>query len=158
MKRSYKIGFSFGLTSGIITTLGLIVGLHSSTNSRFVIIGGILTIAIADAFAESMGIHISQETENQIPVKDIWESTLCTFISKFLFSSLFIIPILLLELHAAILTSIMIGLYLIIILSIAIARERNEKAWKVVTEHISVSIIVIILTHYVGYIINITFN
>lgn len=158
MKRSVKIGFSFGLTSGIITTLGLIVGLHSSTNSRFVIIGGILTIAIADAFAESMGIHISQETEHYIPKKEIWEATVCTFISKFLFSSLFIIPILLLELHAAILISIMIGLYLIIIVSIAIARERNEKPWKVIAEHIAISILVIVLTHYVGKLISILFN
>ena len=158
MKRSFKIGFSFGLTSGIITTLGLMVGLHSSTNSRFVIIGGILTIAIADAFAESMGIHISQETENHIPIKEIWESTFCTFISKFLFSSLFIIPILLLELHAAILISIIIGLYLIVLLSIAIARERNNKAWKVVIEHVVISIIVIIFTHYVGLLISIMFS
>jgi len=28
MKHSLKTGFSFGLTSGIITTLGLMVGLH----------------------------------------------------------------------------------------------------------------------------------
>ncbi len=158
MKRSVKIGFSFGLTSGIITTLGLMVGLHSTTNSQFVIIGGVLTIAIADAFAESMGIHISQESEHHIPIKEIWESTVCTFISKFLFSSLFIIPILLLELHAAILISIMIGLYLIIIVSIAIARERNEKPWKVVSEHLVISIFVIVLTHYVGQLISIIFK
>ena len=47
MKRSVKAGFSFGLTSGVITTLGLMVGLHSSTHSKLVVIGGILTIAIA---------------------------------------------------------------------------------------------------------------
>ncbi|GAI31399.1 unnamed protein product, partial [marine sediment metagenome] len=39
MKHSIKTGFSFGLTSGIITTLGLMVGLHSSTGSKLVVIG-----------------------------------------------------------------------------------------------------------------------
>jgi len=49
LRHSVETGLSFGLTSGIITTLGLMVGLHSGTHSRLVVIGGILTIAIADA-------------------------------------------------------------------------------------------------------------
>jgi len=64
MKSSLKTGLSFGLTSAIITTLGLMVGLHSGTHSRLAVIGGVLTIAIADAFSDAMGIHISEEAEN----------------------------------------------------------------------------------------------
>ncbi|HIE31931.1 MAG TPA: hypothetical protein EYP67_06070, partial [Methanosarcinales archaeon] len=65
MRHSLKTGFSFGLTSGIITTLGLMVGLHSGTHSELVIIGGILTIAIADAFSDALGIHVSEESESK---------------------------------------------------------------------------------------------
>ena len=50
MKTSTIKGVSFGLTSGIITTLGMMVGLNFSTGSKLVVLGGILTIAIADAF------------------------------------------------------------------------------------------------------------
>ena len=64
MKDSLRTGISFGLTSGIITTLGLMVGLHSGTHSRVIVIGGILTIAIADAFSDALGIHISEESKN----------------------------------------------------------------------------------------------
>ena len=64
MKPSYRTGLSFGLTSGIITTLGLIVGLNGSTHSKFAVIGGILTIAIADAFSDALGIHVSQESQD----------------------------------------------------------------------------------------------
>ena len=35
MKEIFKKGFSFGLTSGTITTLGLIIGLHSGCASAF---------------------------------------------------------------------------------------------------------------------------
>ncbi len=49
MKAQIRKGFGFGLTSGIITTLGLIVGLHSSTHSKLAVIGGVIIIAIADA-------------------------------------------------------------------------------------------------------------
>ncbi|PIU42967.1 MAG: hypothetical protein COS98_00120, partial [Parcubacteria group bacterium CG07_land_8_20_14_0_80_35_11] len=78
MKHSLRVGFSFGLTSGIITTLGLMVGLHSGTHSKIAVIGGILTIAIADAFSDALGIHISEESEEKHTEKEIWESTIST--------------------------------------------------------------------------------
>lgn len=47
MDRPLITGVHFGLTSGVITTLGLMVGLHSGTHSLRAVAGGILTIAIA---------------------------------------------------------------------------------------------------------------
>jgi hypothetical protein len=79
MKHSLKVGFSFDLTFATITTLGLIVGLCSGTHSKLVVIGGILTIAIADA----LGIHISEESENKHTTREVWESTISTFLTKF---------------------------------------------------------------------------
>ena len=38
---TWASGISFGLTSGVITTLGLIVGLRSGTGSRLALIRGI---------------------------------------------------------------------------------------------------------------------
>ena len=85
MKKSLRVGFNFGLTSGIITTLGLIVGLHAGTHSTLVVIGGVLTIAIADSFSDALGIHVSQESENK-DSKTVWEATITTFLTKhFLF-------------------------------------------------------------------------
>ena len=98
MNHSLKIGFSFGLTSGIITTLGLMVGLSSGTHSKLVVIGGILTIAIADSFSDALGIHISEESENRHTTREIWEATMATFASKFVFALSFIVPVLLFEL------------------------------------------------------------
>jgi acid phosphatase family membrane protein YuiD len=60
MKDSLRTGISFGLTSAVITTLGLMVGLHSGTHSKIVVLAGILTIAIADAFSDALGIHVSE--------------------------------------------------------------------------------------------------
>lgn len=158
MKRSWRVGFSFGLTSGIITTLGLMVGLYSGTGSKLVVIGGILTIAMADAFSDSMSIHISQEFENKNSHKEIWESTFSTFLFKFSFSSVFIFPVLLLELQTAVIISIMVGLYLLFLISFFIARERKVKAWRVVGEHLVIAIVVIIITYYLGHLISLTFG
>jgi VIT1/CCC1 family predicted Fe2+/Mn2+ transporter len=157
-RHSFKIGFSFGVTSGIITTLGLIVGLHSGTHSKLVIIGGILIIAIADAFSDALGIHISEESENKHSSKEIWESTISTFISKFVFASTFLIPILLLKLSTAIIISVIWGLLVLAILSFNIAKEQQKKPWKIISEHIIIALLVIITTHYVGDWISSTFG
>lgn len=150
MRHSLKIGFSFGLTSGIITTLGLMVGLHSGTHSKLAVIGGVLTIAIADAFSDALGIHVSEESENRHTTKEIWESTICTFATKFIFAVTFVIPILLFELTTAIIVSIVWGLSLLGVFSFYIAKGQRVNPWRVITEHLLIALVVIITTHYVG--------
>ncbi|MDO9465454.1 MAG: hypothetical protein Q7J67_09190 [bacterium] len=150
MKHSLKVGFSFGVTSGIITTLGLMVGLHSGTHSKVVVIGGVLTIAIADAFSDALGIHISEEFENKHNAKQIWAATIATFLSKFIFALTFIIPLLFFELLTAIMISIIWGLSILCLLSYRIAMEQKINPWKVIAEHLVIALIVIVLTHYLG--------
>jgi len=157
MKHSIKTGFSFGLTSGVITTLGLMVGLHSGTHSKLVVIGGILTIAIADAFSDALGIHVSEEVECKHTIKEIWESTIATFLSKFVFALTFVVSLLLFQLSTAIIVNVIWGLSLLGIFSYQIAKEQKTKPWKVVMEHLVIALIVIIITNSVGDWIWITF-
>ncbi len=145
-----KIGLCFGLTSAIITTLGLIVGLHSFSGSKLVVIGGILTIAIADAFSDALGIHISEESESIHTDREIWESTIATFAAKFLFALTFMAPVVFLELSTAILVSVIWGLLTLTFLSYVITRDEKENTWKVIIEHLVIALIVISFTHYVG--------
>ncbi|MEE9500376.1 MAG: VIT1/CCC1 transporter family protein [Candidatus Omnitrophota bacterium] len=149
-KHSLRIGFSFGLTSGIITTLGLMVGLNAGTHSKLVVIGGILIIAIADAFSDALGIHISEESENKHTPKQIWTATLSTFFSKLIFALTFVIPVLLFELALAVLVSIIWGLFMLCVFSYRMAKEQGEPAWKVVAEHLIIALVVIAATYSVG--------
>ena len=154
MRHSIRIGFSFGLTSGIITTLGLMVGLHSGTNSRVAVLGGILMIAIADAFSDALGIHMSEESENRHIAREIWESTISAFLSKVFFALTFIIPVLLFELSTAIVVSIIWGLSVLSILSFRIAKLQKVNPWKVIAEHLIIALVVIVVTHYIGDVIS----
>ena len=150
MNLSLKTGLSFGLTSGTITTLGLIVGLNAGTHSKIVVIGGILTIAITDAFSDALGIHVSQESQNKHSRKSIWESTLATFLSKFLFALTFIVPIFLFELSVAIPISVVWGFLVLSIYNFIIARQQKKNPWKPVMEHLVIGAIVVIVTNFVG--------
>lgn len=150
MKKSIKKGFGFGLASGVITTLGMMVGLSASTHSKLAVIGGIIATAIADAFSDAMGIHIAEESENRHSTREIWEATLSTWTSKFLFALTFVVPVLVFKLDAAIAVSVIWGLSLIITFSYHIATQQGVKPYKVVLEHVAIVVMVIIITHYVG--------
>ena len=150
MKDSLRTGISFGMTSAAITTLGLIVGLHSGTHSKIVIIAGILTIAIADAFSDALGIHVSEEAENSHTAKQIWGATVATFLTKLLFALSFLAPLLLLSLSTAIVVSLIWGLSILTILSYFIARSQGKPPWRIVGEHLIIAVVVIVITHWVG--------
>jgi len=148
MNHSLKVGFSFGLTSGIITTLGLMVGLNAGTHSKLVVLGGILTIAIADAMSDALGIHVSEESEGKHTHKEIWQSTLATFFTKFIFALTFVVPVLLFELSTAVIVAVVWGLLVLSVQSFHIAKK-NEKL-KVIFEHLLIAVVVILATHFVG--------
>ena len=151
MKVSIRKGFGFGLTSGIITTIGLMVGLNSGTHSKTVVLGGILFIAIADSLSDALGIHISEESgSKRVTKKQIWESTTSTFLFKFIFALSFIIPILILSLQTAVIVSVVWGLALLTIFSFYIAKKKNKSPGKAIAEHLIIAIIVIVTTHFVG--------
>jgi len=150
MKKSFKTVFSFGLTSGVITTLGLIVGLHSGIGSKIAVIGGILTIALADAFSDALGIHVSQESQSKYSVREIWESTIATFIAKFIFALSFMVPLLLFNLNLAVIISIIWGMLILTVFSYLMVKENKVKVKEVVLEHLAIALLVVLATHYLG--------
>ena len=158
MKSAIKKGFGFGITSGIITTLGLIIGLYATTSSAMIIIGGIIIIAIADSFSDALGMHISEETNKRNSRREIWEATFSTFIFKFIFAGSFIISFLIFELGKAVVVNIIWGLVLLCIFSYYIAHSRHQSKVKSIAEHLGIAVAVIIATHYVGQLVNLIFR
>jgi len=134
------------------------VGLHSGTHSRLAVLGGILTIAVADAFSDALGIHISEEAENVHTRGEIWVSTVATFLSKFMFALTFVVPVLVFELSTAILVSVGWGLGILGVHSYRMARAQGTRAWRVVGEHLFIGLAVIAITHFVGDWIAVTFG
>ncbi len=154
MIEQWKAGVSFGLTSGAITTMGLMVGLNSGTHEKLAVIGGVVTIAVADAFSDALGVHIHEESENDHSAKTIWTVTFATFISKFVFSLSFIIPLLLFPLATAIIISVGWGSFLVALISALVAKDQGIKIRPVIAEHVFIALLVVVITHFLGKWIN----
>lgn len=154
MKKSSLIGLGFGATSGVITTLGLITGLAVSTQSKSAVLGGIVTIAVADALSDAFGIHVSQESADDLCTKDIWVATYTTFLFKFLFAMSFLVPMIVFEMTVALVVSIIWGIALISATSVFAAHLHGKKVMPVVFEHVVITVLVLCASFLVGNIVN----
>ena len=149
-KQGARSGIFFGAASGVITTIGLIAGLHAGTSSTSTVLGGILVIAVADSMSDALGMHLAEESAPHATDHQVWAATISTFVTKLLFALSFAIPLLLLPLDAAVVASITWGMIVIVALSIYIARARAIRALPIIAEHLGIAIIVVALSHLIG--------
>lgn len=153
-----RTGLFFGATSGVITTIGLIVGLNSGTRSVIAVLGGILVIAVADAMSDALGIHLAEESDPDTDHGHVWSATIMTFLTKFVFSISFAVPLLLLPLGPAVVASVIWGLLVIVLLSYFLAKSQNEPPLYIISEHVGIAVLVLVLSHYIGVWVAATFG
>ncbi len=158
MKVSFRKGMSYGAVSGVITTLGLMIGLYFSSGSREIILAGVLTIAFADALSDGLGIHVSEESENKHSSREIWESTISAIMTKMLFALSFLFPIVFFPIMLAIILDFLWGMVLIMVLSYLMAKSNKTNPLSVVAEHVGIAILVVAGSFIIGRLISSSFN
>jgi hypothetical protein len=153
MDKGTRTGIFFGATSGVITTVGLMVGLQAGTQSFTAVLGGVVVIAVSDSMSDALGIHLAQEADPESTRAHIWAATLWAFVSKFLVAISFALPLILLPLDQAVLVGVVWGLTIVTFMSYFLAHMQQTSAWRVVGEHVSIALVVIALSHYVGVLV-----
>jgi vacuolar iron transporter family protein len=157
--KSYEKGFGFGLTSGIVTTLGMMVGMMVGTGSKAAVIGAILLIAFGDSLSDAFAMHIAEEsTTTERGGGHVWKATISTLVFKILFAIIFIVPVLSMPLLTAVIVSIVLGAVLISIFSFYFALKQNARPIHVVFEHLLMMVVVLLLTFGIGKIVSFYFG
>lgn len=149
--------FSFGSTSAILTNMAIIIGMDTASNAKLTIVGSLLVIAVADNISDSLGIHIFQESEG-LNEKKVWLQTITNFLSRLIISLGFVLIILTLPLHIAIVTSIIYGLLVLSVVSYFIALNKKMKPVPAILEHLFIAIIIISLSRFFGKLIVLHFK
>ena len=147
-------GVSYGLTSGVITTVGLVIGVYFSTRSYIAVIAGIISIAIADSMSDALGIHTSEESEKKTEVEKIWTATFFTFLTKLVITGSFLLPFILLSIDGAFVVSLIWGVFLLTALSYYLAKQEGVSPIGVIAEHLTIAALVIVATYFAGIMIN----
>ena len=156
MDKDYLQGFYFGIISGTITVLGLIVGLRAGTMSKKAIISGILAISISDTLADGFGLYTSKKAEK---IKDKSDgplkSGITVIITKFLIANSFLLPVLLIkDINLGIVISMIWGCILISISTTYLSILRKEKKIINISKNLILTIFIVFITHYSGSQIN----
>tara|TARA_Y100000310_G_C20551832_1_gene748475 strand:+ start:43 stop:1083 length:1041 start_codon:yes stop_codon:yes gene_type:complete len=142
--------FAFGISSAVLTTIGIIMGMNSATSSLIAVVSGIAVVATADSLSDAIGMYASKKSERGISATTAFRSALNVFLGKAIFSATFIIPFMVFSFSNAISASIIWGLLLLTFVNIQIAFIQEENIPLVVTKNLFVAIIVMALSYFVG--------
>jgi VIT1/CCC1 family predicted Fe2+/Mn2+ transporter len=144
--------FSFGSTSGIVTSVGLIVGFGAATLSRPALVSGLLIVALADNVTDSLSIHVYQESE-QFEGRSAFRATLTNFVSRVVVAASFVA--LVIGVPAAFLpaASMAWGSVLLGSLTWALARARHVSPMGEILKHLVVAVVVVLLSRTIGQLI-----
>jgi hypothetical protein len=144
--------FVFGGAAAIITNVSLIVGLGSARAGKGPILGGLLTIALADNISDSLGFHLYRETGSNSDRLTLLSTSL-NFTSRLLVSVSFVAIVLAFSMARAIPIAIVWGLFLLVLLSYLITKSNNKNSLLEIAKHVLVAAVVIFLSRLVGSLI-----
>jgi len=149
--------FSFGITSAIVTSMALMLGLNQTRDPRTSIVGALLLIAIADNVADSLGLHVYRES---VPGASgtHWMYIVSNFATRLGVMMLFIVLVSLLSLTYAIIVSIIVGLTMLAVMSYYIAVYQKVSPARAVVQHLGIAAVVILLSHFLGVMIGDLFH
>ena len=154
---------SFGITSGVITALGMIIGLDAATSSKLAVIAGIVVVAVADGLSDATAIHIAEESEieegkTKHTHKEVWLTTIFTFIFECSVRLTFTVPILLLPLNQAVWVCIGWGLLILTVLNFYTAKIKNESPLYLICGHLSLVLFVMAVSFLLGKLLSFFFQ
>jgi len=141
--------FTFGGTSAVVTSMGLVIGLQSATAPAATIVSGLLIIAVADNVSDSLSIHMYQEAE-RLDTRGALRTTLANFVTRLLVAVSFVIMVMMLPARYAGVAAVAWGFLLLAGLSYVLARVRGVSALGEIGKHIAVAVTVIIASRLIG--------
>lgn len=141
--------FTFGGTSAIVTSMGLIIGLQSATASTATIVSGLLIVAVADNISDSLSIHMYQEAE-RLDHGVALRTTLMNFLARLLVTLSFVTIVVVLSAAYAGIVALVWGFLFLAGLSYVLARERGVSPLGEVAKHIGIAILVIAASRFIG--------
>jgi vacuolar iron transporter family protein len=146
--------FSFGAVSAVITCLALIISLDIHYTSKWVVVGSLCVIALADNISDTLGIHIYQEGEFS-SLRNVWKATLTNFVTRLCVILVFILFVMVFPPTPATIFSILYGYLIIVVISYLVARKRNLAPKMIILEHVIIATVVLGLSKYITYLIQV---
>ena len=146
-----KVGvLAFGITSGILTTVGVLAGVNSATSSQLSVVAAIAAIAIADNCSDAFGMYVSKLSERGNSRRVALRYALGTLAGKFFFPLTFIVPLLLCPLSVAIWIDLTWGAIALALLSAEQAIVDQQSVPRRVGRNLTLAAVIVAISVAVG--------
>ncbi|HUK26952.1 MAG TPA: VIT1/CCC1 transporter family protein [Candidatus Acidoferrales bacterium] len=155
-------GVAFGTVDGMITILGVVIGIATATqNSGAVIVAG-LVAGLANAFGNTFGFYASelaeraehiQENEHLNSINETNRSTLLAFLHSVASTIVIVAPFIIFGLRDAMVSSLIIGLVLLFALGIAVGKFSHASPWRFGIRYVLLGLIGTALSFIVGVVV-----
>lgn len=140
---------SFGATSAIVTSVGLIVGFGLAEVPKTAIITSLLIVGLADNLTDTLSIHIFQESE-LLEQRTALRATISNFLVRAFIAGTFTALVALLPGSMASLSCLAWGTALLILLTYFVARNRNTRIGSELLKHLALAAFVILASGLIG--------
>ena len=140
---------SYGGTAAIVTGMGLVVAFDAGTTSRAALVSSLLVVAIADNLADSLAIHVYQESEN-LPSRRAFRSTVANYVTRLIVAGSFALLALLTPAPSLVPVVLAWGTALLCTLTYFVARGRGVPPGLEVLKHLAVAAAVIVVSRVIG--------
>lgn len=143
-------GAAFGIMSGVITILGVLIGL-SVTGVKSIASMGIVIVGVADAFSDAAGMYVSEESEGMHKFWELFRSAAFTFAGKISMLVVLLVPVLLLNLWTGVLVSAAVGITIVAGLGLFIGRKKHLPGKiKMAVKYALIAMAIAIISYYIG--------
>jgi hypothetical protein len=140
---------SYGGTAAIVTGMGLVVAFDAGTTAKATLIGSLLVVAIADNLADSLAIHVYQESEN-LEARDAFRSTVANYVTRLVIAVSFVTLALVVPARSLVPAVLAWGVALLCTLTYFVSRSRGASPGLEVVKHLAVAAVVIVVSRVIG--------
>jgi predicted membrane protein (TIGR00267 family) len=156
-------GVAFGTMDGLITILGVVIGIATATESSAIVIISGIVVGIANSFGNSFGFYASElaergehihENQHVSSMAETRRSTVLAFITSLASMTVLIIPFALLtNLSYAMTVSLTVALVMLFGLGALVGKLSREDPWRFGIRYVLLGLIGAALSFVVGSIL-----
>jgi predicted membrane protein (TIGR00267 family) len=153
-------GVAFGTMDGLITILGVVIGIASATESSTIVIISGIVVGVANSFGNCFGFYASelaergehiQESQHVSSMTETKRSTILAFVTSLASMALLVVPFALLtNLSHAMVVSLTVALAMLFVLGALVGKLSRESPWKFGIHYVLLGLIGATLSFVVG--------
>ena len=144
---------SFGIISGILTTVGVLIGVNSASSSKLAVFAAIVSIGVADSCSDAFGIYNAKISERGNSASAAFRYALGTFVGKFIMPFSFLFAIWMLPLLKATIVDLVWAVIVLSLLSAEQAVIGEKSLLKNTGRNLGMALMIVILSYAAGQLV-----